>query len=371
MTRPWQRLISILALSCVVLSATAGAGEQLNDAINPIMAELVAQDGPGCAVGVAQRGEMLYQRGFGMADLDHDVPITPDTVFRIGSISKQFVAASIAILVLRGDLDLDADVHSLIPELSEYENTITVRHLISHSAGYPDVYEVMDMLGHDEDGNFYQAETLFDIIYGMKRMNFEPGAEFEYSNAGYLLLARIVERVSGVSLRAFAQEQIFGPLGMDHTHFHDNHREIVKNRAYGYRRNAAGEWEERNSMLNVVGDGGVFTTIGDLALWDNNFNQNQLYGGQAFLDLILTPYEYSKKGPQRGDKKMKYAFGLFLSDLEDEPAVWHTGGWAGFIAVLMRFPRPQKSVIILCNHVTEETGQVMQTVATAVEATFE
>ena len=340
----------ILTFLIVVCAAPIPTGAQTaDDRIASIMSTYVREDDPGCAVGVVRRGELVYSRGYGLADLEHGVPVASDTVFRIGSVSKQFVAASAALLALRNELDLDADIRTILPGLPRYEHVITVRHLIGHSSGIPDVYKLLELLGHDSDGNFYPSELTLEIVYRMKDLNFDPGTKFEYSNAGYLLLAQVVEKVSGQSLRQFADENIFAPLGMEKTHFHDDHREIVVNRAYGYGQKPTGQWEVRNSNFYVVGDGGVFTTVTDLARWEANFYRHQIDEGPELQEVMTAPLEYSVSEPVFMGKRVNYGFGLFLDEHKGERMIWHPGGWAGFQATSARFPNRYVSLIMLCN----------------------
>jgi CubicO group peptidase (beta-lactamase class C family) len=363
-------LKSLLAAVILTMGTASLAHAQIQpateSAIRSVLTGFVAADGPGCALGISQHGELLYSEGFGLANLEHNIPISPETIFDTGSVSKQFVAASIALLSLRGELDLNADVRTYLPELPEHEYPITVRQLVAHSGGFPDVYKLLEILGHEEDGNFYPSELTLEMIYRMKKLEFEPGTKFEYSNAGYLLLAQVVEKVSGQTLREFTQDNIFGPLGMEHTHFHDNYREIVPNRAFGYGLDSEGNWEVRNSNFYVVGDGGLYTTVGDLARWDGNFYANQLGGGTEFTDLILSPFKYSETGAEMRGQKVDYAFGLFLDTYQGEARVWHTGGWAGFAAAFMRFPQKGVSLVLLCNQKKPGLGDVLDSLLTTI-----
>jgi len=365
-------LCSKLAQGLLVffLGAMGSAHAQIQPAteaaIHSALSGFVAADGPGCAVGLSQRGELVYSQGFGLADMEHNIPVTPDTIFDTGSVSKQFVAASIALLSLRGQVDLNADIRTYLPSLPEHEKPITVRHLIAHAGGLPDVYKLLELLGHEEDGNFYPSELTLEMIYRMKTLEFEPGTKYAYSNAGYLLLAQIVEKVSGQTLRQFTQDNIFGPIAMNQTHFHDNYREIVPNRAYGYGLNQKGEWETRNSNFYVVGDGGLFTTVGDLARWDKNFYDNELGGGAAFLDLILSPFEYREAGAEFLGQKVDYAFGLFLDTYDGNQRIWHPGGWAGFSAAFVRFPEKNVALILLCNQKKPGLRVVIESLMTTI-----
>jgi CubicO group peptidase (beta-lactamase class C family) len=195
--------------------------------VDELLAEWDRPDSPGCAIGVIQDGQFLYKRGYGMANLEHDIPISPQTVFRIASTSKQFTAMCIALLADQGRVSLDDDIRKYLPELSEYERPITIRRLIHHTSGLRDYIELMELAGaRDED--FYTDDQVIEMLARQKELNFAPGDEYLYSNTGYYLLGVIVKRVSGQSLREFAEAHICEPLGMADTHFHDDHTAVVK-----------------------------------------------------------------------------------------------------------------------------------------------
>jgi CubicO group peptidase (beta-lactamase class C family) len=274
-----------------------------------------------------------------MANLEHDVPITSRTVFRIGSTSKQFTAACIAILSLQGKLALDDDIRKFIPELPDYGKPITVRHLIHHTSGIRDYLVLADLSGKTND-DFYSTEETVDMIARQKGLNFVPGDEYLYSNSGYFLLGVIVSRVSGKSLNDFAQEHIFKRLGMNNTHYHDDYTKIVKNRADGHRWTRTG-FKILNTTLNHVGDGGVFTTVEDLYLWDQAFYNHKL--GKDLMDLL------QRTGELNDGENLDYAFGLRVQNYKGLKLVGHGGGFVGFRADMIRFPEEKFSVICLVN----------------------
>ena len=194
--------------------------------VDAVFADYASDAGPGCSLGVIRDGRLIHATGYGAANLDHGIPNGPATVFRIGSVSKQFTAAAIALLAVRGELELDAPVQRYIPEFPDYPDPPTVRHLIHHTSGVRDYIVLMSLAGNRSE-DFYTNQEVLDAINRQRELNFTPGSEYLYSNAGYFLLGEIVARVSGQSLREFAETEFFGPLGMTHTHFHDDHNEIV------------------------------------------------------------------------------------------------------------------------------------------------
>jgi CubicO group peptidase (beta-lactamase class C family) len=334
--------------------------ESKTDRVDKLFAEWGRADSPGCALGIIQDGQFVYKRGYGMATLEHDVPITSWTVFRIASTSKQFTAMCIALLVEQGRIALDDDIHKYLPELPEYEYPITIRHLVHHTSGLRDYLELMELAGtRDED--FYTDDEGLEMLARQKALNFAPGEEYLYSNTGYYLLGIIVRRVSGQSLRAFAEENVFRPLGMANTHFHDDHTEIVARRATGYSPNEEkekGGYRIDETTLNLVGDGGVFTTVEDLFLWDQNFYRNRLgLGGNALIRQILTPGTLNNGSP------LNYAFGLVAGNYKGLRTISHSGGFVGFRAEMIRFPEQKFSVICLANLSTIDPTHLARQVA--------
>ncbi len=296
---------------------------------------------PGCAVGVIRDGQIVFNKGYGIANLDWELPITPSTVFYVGSISKQFTAAAIAILALEKRIDLDADIRTYLPEVKVHEPPITVRHLVHHTSGVPGLYRAMHDAGLDVANKITDDEAL-NLLAGLD-LDFVPGERYRYSNGGYQLLALIVERASGVSLREFTQERIFKPLKMADTHFHDNAKHIIPRRAMSYQRSKDG-WFVQSYLGNFdrVGQGGLYTTLADLARWDGIFYNDKL-GIPGLLKLQSTV------GVLNSGDMLDYAFGLRYGNHKGEPTVGHGGAMMGFKAGYVRFPERRLTVLALCN----------------------
>jgi CubicO group peptidase (beta-lactamase class C family) len=300
-------------------------------------------DSPGCALGVIQDGKMIYARGYGMANLEYSIPITSNSIFRIGSTSKQFTAMCLALLEEEGKLSLDDNLNEFFPRWSGYAKDVTIRHLIHHTSGIRDYLTLAEIAGLRDDDYFTDAEVV-DLLVRQKELNFAPGEEHLYSNSGYFLLSQIVKIASGKSLREYADEKIFQPLGMTETHFHDDHTKIVKNRASGYAPKKGGGFAISMTTLPMIGDGGVFTSVEDLFRWDLNFYDNRLgKSGQALIEKILTP------GVLNNGKKLDYAFGLNIGEYKGLTIVAHGGAFVGFRADMIRFPQERFSVICLAN----------------------
>ena len=334
----------ILLLSCWTLASAQPTDEsqaEITKKVDALFAQYDRPNSPGCALGVIRDGRLIYARGYGLANLEHDIPITSKTVFDIGSTSKQFAAASILLLAQQGKLSLDDDIRKLIPEIPAYDQPITIRHLLHHTSGLRDYLTLMSLAGTDFSGVTTDTDAL-RLLARQKEINFTPGAEHLYSNSGYFLLSMIVRRASGKSLRQFAHENIFAPLGMKNTHFHDDHTMVVPLRATGYSPKENGEFGIDMSNFEQTGDGAVFTNIEDLLLWDQNFYQPKV-GGRELLDLLLT------QGRLNSGEQLKYASGLFVGEHRGLKMVSHGGSWAGYRAELIRFPTERFSVACLCN----------------------
>src|SRR5438132_6522627 len=288
-----------------VASHQAGSDLAANEKVDRLFARWAKPDSPGCAVAIIKDGQIIYKHGYGVADLEHNVPITSTTVFDIGSISKQFTAMSIGLLAKQGKLSLDDDIRKYIPEIPNYGTPITIRHLIYHTSGIRDYLPLMALAGMPSE-NYYAYKQMLDLLARQKQLNFKPGDEHLYSNSGYLLLAQIVKKASGKSLREFADDNIFKPLGMNKTGFVDDHTLIVMNRATGFTPKEDGSGYQRNiSFFDLVGDGGLMTTVEDLFLWDENFYENKVGGGgRELINQVLTP------GKLNNGKTLDYAYGL-------------------------------------------------------------
>lgn len=310
---------------------------------------------PGCAVGISRDGVLDYTRGYGMSDLEHGVAITPESIFLAGSVSKQFTAFSIALLAQEGRLSLDDDIRTYLPEMPDVGRTITLSHLIHHSSGLREQGQLLYLAGWRSDDMMTQADML-SIAAKQRGLNFAPGTETLYNNLGYTLLAEIVERVSGKSLAAFADERIFKPLGMNDTHFQDDHTEIVRRRAVGYRVHADGEWRISLPASDYYGPTGLFTTVGDLLTWHDNLVQARV-GGQALVAAMQRPAT-TDLGLATG-----YGGGLFISTYRGLRTVGHDGVHAGYRADSIAFPDQRLAIVTLCNAATVMPGELTRRVA--------
>ena len=329
-------------LASLALSVELTAQRAIDtEAVDAIFAKYDRTDGPGCALGIVSEGQLVYARGYGMANMEHDIPLAKDSVLRIGSTSKQFTAACAVLAEQEGALSLDADIREYLPEMPDYGVPITMRHLLHHTSGIRDYLMLMSLAGYG-DKDYYSDEQAFQMIARQRALNFPTGTQHLYSNSGYFLISVIIKRTTGQSLREFAEQHIFAPLKMTSSHFHDDAAHIVKRRADGHQRTRRGEWKLANTILEMCGDGGVFTTVEDMQLWDANF-YDPVVGGQAFLNAMQTP------GKLNDGTELTYAFGLDIDQYRGLPMVSHGGAFVGFRAETIRFPKQQFSVIVFAN----------------------
>ena len=344
----------LLMAEAPLVAQEAPLSRALTDAIDRVFADYDRGDSPGCALGVIEDQEFSYARGYGMANLEFRTPLGPTSVFRIASTSKQFTAAVMAIADQRGELSLDDDIRTYLPEMPEYEVPITIRMLLHHTSGIRDYLTLMTLAGlRDED--WYSVEEALDIIARQRETNFTPGTEYLYSNSGYFLVSQIIERATGKTLREYADEHIFRPLGMTNTHFHDDHTEVVPNRASGYAPAEAG-FDISMTTLDMVGDGGVFTTIEDMRKWDANF-YDPVVGGEAFIETMLTP------GTLTNGEELDYALGLIVDEYRGLRTVRHGGAFVGFRAENLRFPDEGVTITVFCNLATTNPSSLANRVA--------
>ncbi len=317
-------------------------------AVDEIFSSWDKEDAPGAGVGVFQNGKITYARGYGMANLEYDIPNDANSVFRIGSTSKQFTAASIVLLAEQGKLELSDSLYSFFPDFPDYAKDITVRQLLNHTSGVRD-YLTLSYLKGLGDEDYYEDKDVMQWLINQTELNFAPGEEYTYSNSGYWLLGQIVKQVAGMDMAAYAEKNIFKPLGMHHTHFHNNHKMIVKNRASGYVPKAEEGDDVKNktyeismTTLNMIGDGGIFTTINDIKKWDDAF-----YGSEVLSKKFWQ--EMTQKGVLNNGEELGYASGLGIGTYKGLDTVSHGGAFVGFRAELLRFPKQKFTVAIFAN----------------------
>jgi CubicO group peptidase (beta-lactamase class C family) len=353
----WWLILGVFAGA--VVNGCATSGERITRAqvagIEKLLEAHTNSAGPGCVIAIIKDGEIIYERGYGSANLQYGTPITPLTVFNVASVAKQFTAMSILLLVKEGELSLDDDVRKYIPEVPDYGKVITLRHLMHHTSGLRNYEDLIDMAAwRPEDA--LTREHMLHMIARQKELNFAPGQKYLYCNTGYILLAEIVARVSRQSFREFTDRNIFKPLGMTNTHFHDSHTFIVTNGAASYYFHGNGSYKNAFSNSSVVGGGGLYSTVRDLLKWLRNFDHARVGGPQVLKQM-------HERGVLNSGKTIPYGGGLFIDRYKGVEIVGHGGGTAGWRSDTIRFPSQGVGLVLLGNVDTVDNYKVPRQIA--------
>ena len=351
--------ITILFLPNANIQASqAYTHTELTDKVDELFKQWDRSDSPGAALGIFKDGRIIYSRGYGIANLEYNIPITPQSVFRIASLSKHFTAICIAILAQQGKITIDDDIRKYLPEMPEYESPITIRHLLHHTSGLRAYWTLQQLAGREDVDYFYTHQDVVDLLSRQKELLFKSGDEYSYSNSGYVLLASIVARASGMKVSEFAKKNIFEPLSMNSTHIHEDVKMIVKNRATGYSPITGGGFRINIYHRDVIGDGGVFISIEDFLKWDQNFYNNKLGNDpQDLMNMVLT------SGKLNNGSEMGYGFGLRIDKYRGLRTIGHGGSWVGFRTNYLQFPDHKFSIVILSNLSAFNPGDISRKIA--------
>ncbi len=345
-------LITIAIVSSCVSSEVNNRTSQ----VDHIFEKWNTSSSPGCAVGIMENDQIILEKAYGMADLQHGVANTKETIFENGSVSKQFTAAAIILLALDGDLSLDDNVRKYIPEVPDYGEAITLRHLMTHTSGLRDWGSIASISGWPRHERSHNHDDVLDIVSRQTALNFHPGTEYSYSNTGYNLLAMVVTRVSGTPFAQFSMEHIFEPLRLKNTQWRDDHRRIIKDRSTAYRALGDGNFEILQPIENVHGNGGLLTTVKDLLIWNRALEDGK-FGGQKFVEMM------HEQGRLTDDSEITYAGGLQIDYFKGQKRISHTGSTAGYRAFVARYPEHQLSVALLCNTSDANPGSIRDQIA--------
>ncbi len=348
-----QRYCLSLILTIVLLGSceppTADIA-QPRDSIDEMFAPYVNGVQPGVAVAVIHNGKLVLERAYGYADIDARTPITADTAFDLASVSKQFAAMAIMLLVEDGKLSYDDPVGKYVPELQVYEG-VTIRHLLLHTGGLPDYYDVIDT-----SAGMPTNQDAAKLLGKMAKADFPPGERFEYSNAGYDMLGPVVEAASGMAFAKFVQERIFAPLGMDNSRVHDHNLPVIPNRARGYEPAEGGFVLNNDDPLNaIIGSGSIFSTLNDLCRWDQALYTEDLVSA-ATLELAFT------SGTNNHGESLDYGFGWRTDEYAGHKRLRHGGSWVGFRSHIARIPELKFTVILLSNRADFEPEAYVDTI---------
>ena len=348
-----MKLVGELVLLMVLVSNFGAAGEVDPTKIDAIFADLKSSTAPGGSVLVIKEGRAVFSRGYGVTDLRSFGKIVVHTNFRLASVSKQFTAMAVMLLVHDGKLRYDERLTDIFPDFPAYGRAINIRHLLNHTSGLQDYEDLMSA-----DNGAASSEKIAQIkdagvlalLKQQTTTKFVPGTKWEYSNSGYAVLAMVVEKVSGLEFGQFLQERIFGPLQMQNTIAYERGKNEVPHRAYGHTRKEAG-WRETDQSPTsaVLGDGGIYSSLDDLAKWDEALRHHKLLS-----EVEMRPARTPAKLPAGGgaglrDKPAEYGFGWFLDSYKGHARMWHFGETIGFRTAIQRFVNDKLTIIVLCN----------------------
>jgi CubicO group peptidase (beta-lactamase class C family) len=347
--------VVLLAVATALIADRARA-EPLGKRIDAVMQPWSRANGPGCSVAVMRNGKVIHEKGYGRADLEHDAPNTPDTVYEIASTSKQFTAVMTFLLAADGRLNVDDDVREFLPELQPSTPPITIRHLLTHTSGIRDYGLLMTLAG---SGDRVSSADALRMLARQRGLDFTPGEQFLYSNTGYFLLSQIIERAGGASFPQLAADRIFKPLGMSRSHLHDDLDQIVPGRAISYAPGEGADWRMESSRWSTLGDAGVYTTVRDLARWAESL-QAQKLGGEA-LQNAMQARVVLPDGRARD-----FGSGLMFDTYRGQPIVFHPGAYLGYRAELLQFPQQRTHIAVLCNAASASAPALARAVADVV-----
>lgn len=332
-----------LMLAVVAASLTAEPlAPELAAKIDRIFARWDRKDSPGAIVAIARDGEMVFARGYGMASLEHGVPMSVDTLSETGSVAKQFTAAAVTLLAVRGKLSLDDPLRKHLPELPEVMNDVTLRMVLLHTSGIRDIHGLFDLLGRPTYTNPHENAEVLEVLCRQRALNFPAGSEYGYSNGGYLLLTFVVARASGLSFARFCEEQVFKPHGMTRTSWREQFNKVVPGRASAYAEQRDGTFRVDLPYSNVHGNGGVLTTVGDLMAWNASLD----HPTGEWIEVVR---QMQTPGRLRDGTAIENGLGLRVGRYRGLHEISHSGGTAGYSTFLARFPSKRLAIAILGN----------------------
>lgn len=369
--------VLLFAAGFALFAAPRNTDVPMKNRIEAIFSATASPDAPGLAVLVKKNGKIVFERGYGVADMTSKTPIDAHTNFRLASVTKQFTATAVMLLVHDGKLRYDETLTAIFPDFPVYGKRITVRNLLNHTSGLPDYEDLMET-EEKSHGRIWSAEKqihdaeVLRLLEKQRAGKFAPGSRWEYSNSGYVVLGMIVARISGESFGDFLQARILEPLKMDHTLVFEKGKNLVADRAYGHSRTGSTFAQtDQSSTSATLGDGGVYSNLEDLSKWDDALRNHTLLSRKE-MEPALAPAEFSS-GPQRmreGDtpeaargQNVEYGFGWFLDPYKHHARMWHYGETTGFKTAIQRFTKDDLTIIVLCNRTDLDPGSLALKVA--------
>jgi CubicO group peptidase (beta-lactamase class C family) len=325
-------------------------------AVDAMFAHFDRPESPGCIVGVGRAGTVLFRKGYGMADLEHDVALSPRLISEIGSVSKQFTAAAVVLLAQDGRLSLDDEVRKHYPAFPDFGAPVTIRQLLNHTSGLRDQFGLLDLVGRPNGETVSTVDEVVDLALRQRSLNFTPNTEYLYSNTGYTFLNKLVEHMSGRTFTEFTTERIFTPLGMPDTQWRDDFRRVVRGRVMAYRPDGRGSYLHEMPFSNLHGSGGLLTTVDDLITWTNALHADRV-GRPGLRDELM------RTARLNDGRELSYALGLVVSDFRGVREVGHGGSTAGYRAHLVHYPGHDLTVALQCNVTTANAAPTTRDVA--------
>ncbi|WP_138475283.1 serine hydrolase domain-containing protein [Dyadobacter bucti] len=343
MKKPLQLPVFVVLLMLFWIAGCSSSEEKPDvseSEMNAVFKEFDRKDGPGCAVAVVKDGKVIFEKGYGMANLEYDIPVTPATIFDIASVSKQFAGFAVSKLVEEKKISLDDDVRKYLPDVPDFGKKITIRHLVHHTSGLRDWPEALNIAGWRWD-EVFSFNDIMNMVRAQKDLDFDPGNHYSYSNTGYNLLAAIVEKVSGQSFRTWTEANIFKPLNMNSSEFQDDYTRLIKNMAYSYSARDK-EFVKTPGALTAYGSSSLFTSVEDLSKWVIHFDKEVAAKNPVYLRML-------EEGKLNNGETVHYGYGLATGQDRTLKTISHTGGWAGYRTIIRNYPNEKISVIILSN----------------------
>ncbi|MEP7323056.1 MAG: serine hydrolase domain-containing protein [Saprospiraceae bacterium] len=340
-TKNKLQLIIVIVSTCFSNLFTQSLPDSTIKKIDLLFKKWDTNNSPGCSIGIIRNDSLLFAKGYGMANLEYSIPIKPETIFHMASVSKQFTAYAVVLLAKQGKLKLDDDIHKYLTWFPDLKEKITIRNLLNHTSGIRDQWQLLAISGTRIDDVITQ-DHIVKILSKQQELNFKPGERYSYSNSGFTMLAEIVKSVTGQSLRQFTDSVIFRPLGMNSTHFHDDYTEIVKNRSYSYERTDSNHFENSILSYSNAGATSLFTNINDMSKWVMNFYHHTI-GDQHDIDQL------TQKGKLNNNKELNYALGISSDMYRGWKQFSHSGGDAGYRTYITVFPDLKMGFLVFSN----------------------
>jgi CubicO group peptidase (beta-lactamase class C family) len=334
-------ILSIIFCSFNVLYSQS-IPNSVKEKIDGLFEEWNSKDSPGCSIGIVRNDSLIYAKGYGIANLEYGISNSPSTIFDIASVSKQFTAYCIVLLVRQRKIDLNDDVRKYLTWFPDLHEKITIMNLLNHTSGIRDQWQLLEIAG-TRLNDVVTQEQIIKILGKQQGLNFKPNEQSLYSNSGYTILAEIIKSVSGKSLREFADSAIFKPLKMTNTFFHDDYTVIVKNRAYSYSHTDSVTFSNRILNFSTVGPTSLFTNIVDMIKWVSNFYDTKA-GDKKDIELLT-----GSKTKLNSGEQLDYALGIINGNYRGHHTYEHSGGMAGYRAIEVVFPDSKMGFVVFSN----------------------